>query len=116
METVANPTASPVEESVSDNVTVPPPWAKAKEKADIMPATKVMNFFKFIRNTQLINLTLLLTEKRGDGLILTKKKHQLMSTDEYSGNIHHFTRSGCSFMNFSQPPEPFTFASGLEIE
>ena len=103
METVANPTASQVEESVSDNVTVLPPWAKAKEKADITPATKVMNFFKFIRNTQLINLTLPLTEKRGYGLILTKKKL-------------HFTRSGWSLMNFSQPPEPFTFASGLEIE
>ncbi len=79
METVANPTASPVEESVSDNVTVPPPWAKAKEKADMMPATKVMNFFKFIRNTQLINLTLSLTEKRRDGLIQTLKKNVILS-------------------------------------
>ena len=46
---------------------------KAKEKADITPATKVMNFFKFIRNTQLINLTLPLTEKHGDSLIHTVK-------------------------------------------
>ena len=109
---MANPTASPVEESVRERVSVPPLWAKAKEKADTMPATKVMNFFKFIRNTQLTDQPNTYFDRKSLSWFNQNGKYSPKSVPAQ----HYFTRSGLSLMNFSQPPAPFTLANGLVIE